>query len=967
MSKKTWFAVGLLLLSVGLCFAQIPRIISYQGYLTNTDEEPVSDGTYSITFRLFNSETGGYTLWNETQDVEVANGLYSVYLGSISGFSLDFDQSYWLEVEFDGTTLSPRYKLAAAPYALNAVNAGTAITAAEVAWSDITGMPAAIADGDDYMYGETATGDLAGTYPNPSVSALQGVDISSSSPTSGQVLKFDGSAWSPGTDLTGGASGTLNDLTDVSAPSPSVGEVIKWNGSVWANAPDDAGGGSVGSLSEVLAVGNSAGINDINMNSNALLNIDWASSDDGSSSLLDADFLDGMDGSYYLDWDNFTDVPVDLVDGDDYMDGEAAGGDLAGTYPDPIVDALQGVVVSSTSPTTGQVLKFDGSEWTPGPDETGGAGAGLWTDNTNYISPNDNEKVWVYDLNQQYGIYVDVDDTDEPNIRHGIYVFRDDDGFPYRPGTGFRNNEALANIAAYDLDAGEYNFAIGGWSYLDSSNTAGVFGGNYNGTTFGALASRMNGHIYAGYFQGNVHVDGITSIGNVTDERVNLEVNGTQHIFFDNDGIVNIGNTDEWHLSLDNNEVHARFGTEPSELFLNDFGGYVRIASTATFYYDSIALFNNNVGIGAVDPFAFLEIEGNSYTNYPHIKLEETDPTDYARLNFANDAEPGRFFSIAGITASDSDFSELNFYYQHSPTTFGNIMQITGDGKVGIGTVRAPAVFAVNYAGGGGDPGILLTSPGLTCMDWQSTAASGETWRWESSIDGAFKLWKVEAEFALEVTPGLDMGIGTGTPAGKLHVHKDGTWPDLLIVSGYDVTNALRLGSGVTWASIGCKTDTNAIVIKHSDGRVGIKRTTPSYDLHLQNDSAAKPSTNTWTVASDRRLKTDIEPFTDGLDKLLAIEPVWYNYNGIANMPTDTRNIGVIAQDIQKVCPYTVGSFEAILNPDNTGQTVPQIEEYLDFNSHALTFVAINAIKELNQKIEELEAEIESLKAQVEK
>jgi hypothetical protein len=52
------------------------------------------------------------------------------------------------------------------------------------------------------------------------------------------------------------------------------------------------------------------------------------------------------------------------------------------------------------------------------------------------------------------------------------------------------------------------------------------------------------------------------------------------------------------------------------------------------------------------------------------------------------------------------------------------------------------------------------------------------------------------------------------------------------------------------------------------DGKLGIGLTNPTYQLQLSSDSAAKPSTNTWTVASDGRLKDpeSIEPFTEGSD-----------------------------------------------------------------------------------------------------
>lgn len=133
------------------------------------------------------------------------------------------------------------------------------------------------------------------------------------------------------------------------------------------------------------------------------------------------------------------------------------------------------------------------------------------------------------------------------------------------------------------------------------------------------------------------------------------------------------------------------------------------------------------------------------------------------------------------------------------------------------------------------------------------------------------------------------------------------------------------------------------------NGNVGIGTSSPAYMLHV-NGSAGKPGGGSWTASSDRRLKKDIRDFSDGLDILKKINPVWFKYNGLADMPDDGKNyVGVIAQDMQRVAPYMISTF---MDPQTN-------TEYLNYDSNAVTYILINSVKEQQIQIEVLKKQIE--------
>ncbi len=138
-----------------------------------------------------------------------------------------------------------------------------------------------------------------------------------------------------------------------------------------------------------------------------------------------------------------------------------------------------------------------------------------------------------------------------------------------------------------------------------------------------------------------------------------------------------------------------------------------------------------------------------------------------------------------------------------------------------------------------------------------------------------------------------------------------------------------------------------------SGGNVGIGTSSPSYQLQLSTDSAAKPTSALWTIASDERIKENINPYNKGLKELLLINPITYDYNGLGGFKKGKGGVGIIAQEIINILPDSVSSIKAKLNEEDEEEI-----DILNFNGHELTYILINSIKEQQAQIEELKAKI---------
>jgi hypothetical protein len=120
------------------------------------------------------------------------------------------------------------------------------------------------------------------------------------------------------------------------------------------------------------------------------------------------------------------------------------------------------------------------------------------------------------------------------------------------------------------------------------------------------------------------------------------------------------------------------------------------------------------------------------------------------------------------------------------------------------------------------------------------------------------------------------------------------------------------------------------------------------YASNIVGSVSVDASGTTYTTTSDRRLKTDIQPISNGTDMLMAMNPVTHGWK--ADPHTGETVVGFIAQEMQEIVPEAVSG-----DPDG--------EEMMSMDYGRITPVlvaalqeATNEIKALKQRVSELEA-----------
>ena len=118
------------------------------------------------------------------------------------------------------------------------------------------------------------------------------------------------------------------------------------------------------------------------------------------------------------------------------------------------------------------------------------------------------------------------------------------------------------------------------------------------------------------------------------------------------------------------------------------------------------------------------------------------------------------------------------------------------------------------------------------------------------------------------------------------------------------------------------------------------------------------------TVTSDERTKKSINDFSLGLDEVLQLRPISYEYNGFANTnPNGRKFVGLVAQELQKVAPQFVSNH--ISSEYNDDGDVIGSTEVLKIHDTELKYLLVNAIKDQQKMIEDQAVRIADLEESI--
>ncbi|MCT4580587.1 MAG: tail fiber domain-containing protein [Flavobacteriales bacterium] len=983
-----------------LASAQVPNQISginYQGIAREADGTPIADNTIDVAISIL--DNGGNTIFSETHSGVLTNqfGLFTLIIGTVNTLDANlWNQAIKIKTEADfgsGMVEIGTVVLAAVPYAFKAKYEGQKIE---------------YSSSNNRLYITNGNG----TYLD-SVTIASGGSSLPAGGTNGQVLSTDGNgnyAW-----ITDNDSDPANEIQNLELDGDSTIILKEGNGNINStiHLPNDnqrlnlsgtiisiENGNNI-DLGSIIPAG---GTDDQNLDSAVLSGTSLSIHIEGGnaasvdlSSLQDGTGTDNQD--LELTGNNLTltndGTSVDLsgyLDNTDAQTLSLSGNTLTisngnnVTLTDNVNDADANPTNEiQTLTLSGNTLEISGGNTVTLPSGSDNQDLELSGNNltlTNDVTPVDlsgyldNTDAQTLSLS---GNTLTISNGNNVTLTDNVNDADADPNNEIELPTGGTNGQLLStdgsgNYSWISDNIGSDDQAISGSGLSGTTLTIGIEGGSNETVDLSSLAEADDDWFLGGsttakptsinddiWKRGNVGIFGavgsntishMLTIGQTSSTTTpmvaikNGHATGDASMLFD-------GGTTDYSIGSDAGNGSFTIAQNSSGLGTNDRlviqnnSGYVGIgtsspgakldiktnsATTDALYIGQsttlpqlVVKAGGNVGIGTTSPSSKLAIENSANA---HIDLTSTSGNAKINLQSSSGNSSINFYESGTSQAEIGWNSASNYLYLND----GTANSLTSrSGRVGVGTnFPSEKLHIVNnnenislkvensYASGN----IYGIQNRITSSTTNNNATYA-TWNGVNNVNNSNTL--ATSTFA---NYSFTNNGGTGTSYGYYYRDYSGTNTSYGIYTQGEDRNYLS-------------------------GRIGLGVTSPSYQLHLSSNSAAKPTSSAWTVTSDKRLKENILPYKSGIDDIMKINPVWYTYNGKAGLPRET-GIGVIAQDLQKIAPYMVNEW-----------TYQNKETYLGVDNGAMTYMLINATKQQQEVILSMEEQLKVQQKQI--
>lgn len=388
------------------------------------------------------------------------------------------------------------------------------------------------------------------------------------------------------------------------------------------------------------------------------------------------------------------------------------------------------------------------------------------------------------------------------------------------------------------------------------------------------------------------------------------------------------------------------------------------------------------VGIGTISPTGKLGISGGNI-------IFEEDTTE----RFIAPRTYGGAIRFKGNAVTSADRS-LQLGVMDNNDVFTPIMTIdTNNSSVGIGTASPQRLLDIIASSGSEVTNLRLSNSAwnanqLNTLEFFSGVVGSsnlvtsaiKSKLYGGGTSGELQFWTNNGGLTQQMTILNNgyVGIGTASPNARLTIYDSGTldpsttglknltFGDIAESNGWRAIG--MCGGGVGTGPISCFATNSGWWYWGTQTNDTTMNTTMSLDnsgnLTIYGPLASKPGGGSWASTSDSRLKRNIRPITNALDKILKLKGVnfeWINPEEHGNM-TGAQG-GFIAQEVEKIFPNWITEIDPSGKDKGLVGTNEKIGSLtLPFEYDALI---VEAIKEQQAQIKALQAENAALRSKV--